>query len=58
MSKYRNNEYYRNPTAGQALDNIAREEQRRRRPRIHRALVKPREAPGYRPFEEVLRNDQ
>jgi len=57
MNKYRNNEYYRDPTAGQALDNITREERRRRRPRAYRAPVKPREAPGYRPFEEVFRND-
>ena len=54
MSKYRNHEHYHDPTAGQALANIAREERRHRRPRVYRAPVKPREAPGSKPFEEAL----
>ena len=54
MNKYHNHEHYHEPTAGQALENITREERRRRRPRVYRAPVKPREAPGYRPFEEAF----
>ena len=55
-NSYRNHEHYHDPTAGQALDNVMREERRRRRPRVYRAPVKPREAPGYFPFKEVLEN--
>ena len=34
--------------------NIMREERRRRRPRVYRSPVKPREAPGYYPFKEAF----
>jgi len=56
MKNCRNHEHYHDPTAGQALENVARDERRRRRPRVYRAPVKPREAPGHFPFNEVPEN--
>jgi hypothetical protein len=53
-----NGEHYPDPTAYEALVNIAREERRRRRNRRSHYPCKPREAPGYRPFEEVLGHEK
>jgi hypothetical protein len=54
---YYNAEHYPDPTAYEALINITREERRRKRNRRSRQPCKPRETPGYRPFEEVLGSD-
>jgi hypothetical protein len=54
---YYNAEHYPDPTAYEALINITREERRRKRNRRNRQPCKPREVPGYRPFEEVFGND-
>ena len=37
--------------------NIMREERLRRRPRVYRSPVKPREAPGYYPFKEAFERE-
>jgi hypothetical protein len=55
MSKmYYNAEHYPDPTAGQALDNIMREERRNRRARVYHAPCKPREVPGQKAVKEAL----
>ena len=51
---YYNAEHYPDPTAGQAIANIMREERRRRRPRVYRYPIRPREAPGHYPFKEAF----
>ena len=51
-----NGEHYPDPTAYEALLNIMREERLRRRPRVYRSPVRPREAPGYYPFREAFEN--
>ena len=57
MSKmYYNHEHYPDPTAGEAIANIMREERRRARSRRYNGPVKPREAPGYFPFKEAFEN--
>ena len=53
-SIFYNSEGYFDPTAGAAIINIMREERRRRRERVYRAPVKPRETPGYYPFKEAF----
>lgn len=54
---YYNAEHYPDPTAYEALMNIMREERLRRRPRVYRSPVKPREAPGYYPFKEAFERE-
>jgi hypothetical protein len=51
-----NAEHYPDPTAYEAIMNVMREERRRRRPRVYRAPVKPRETLGYYPFKEAFEN--
>ena len=50
---YYNASHCPDPTAYEALINITREE-RRRKPRVYRTPVKPREVPGYYPFKEAF----
>lgn len=49
---YFNGEHYYDPTAGQALDNIEREERRNRKPRTHHTNTKPGQPPSSKPHEQ------